>query len=152
MSNRSFTISFARHIAMTCSFTKPLGLIAAMSVAVALSTSGAFADSGGATFSQGDKFSEKDGASLFANVCAACHLDKGQGAVGAGHYPALAKNENLESGGYPVTVVLHGLNGMPPVGQMMSDDQVAAVVNYVRTNFGNNYKDAVTAQDVKDAR
>ena len=28
--------------------------------------------------------------------------------------------------------------------RMMSDDQVAAVVNYVRTHFGNNYRDAVT--------
>jgi mono/diheme cytochrome c family protein len=42
---------------------------------------------------------------------------------------------------------------MPPVGQMMSDEQVAAVVNYVRTHFGNNYKDdPVTAQDVADVR
>ena len=29
---------------------------------------------------------------------------------------------------------------MPPVGAMMSDDQVAAVVNYVRTHFGNQYR------------
>ena len=35
---------------------------------------------------------------------------------------------------------------------MMSDEQVAAVVNYVRTKFGNNYTDAVTAQDVADQR
>ena len=41
---------------------------------------------------------------------------------------------------------------MPPFGDMMNDDQVAAVVNYVRTHFGNNYRDAVTARDVKDAR
>jgi mono/diheme cytochrome c family protein len=41
---------------------------------------------------------------------------------------------------------------MPPFGDMMNDDQVAAVVNYVRTHFGNSYRDAVTAKDVKDAR
>ena len=41
---------------------------------------------------------------------------------------------------------------MPPFGAMMSDDQVAAVVNYVRTHFGNNYQDAVTAEDVKAVR
>jgi mono/diheme cytochrome c family protein len=35
---------------------------------------------------------------------------------------------------------------------MMSDGQVAAVVNYVRTHFGNNYSDAVTARDVRSAR
>ena len=28
---------------------------------------------------------------------------------------------------------------MPPLGQMMSDQQVADVVNYVRTHFGNSY-------------
>ena len=41
---------------------------------------------------------------------------------------------------------------MPPVGRLMSDDQVAAVVNYVRTHFGNHYQDAVTPDDVKQAR
>jgi len=41
---------------------------------------------------------------------------------------------------------------MPPFGAMMSDDQVAAVVNYLRTHFHNNYQDTVTAEDVKIAR
>ena len=39
-----------------------------------------------------------------------------------------------------------------PFGAMMSDDQVAAVVNYLRTHFGNAYQDAVTAEDVKVVR
>ncbi|WP_395674042.1 c-type cytochrome [Inquilinus sp.] len=97
-------------------------------------------------------FAEADGAALFANVCQACHMPAGQGAAGAGHYPALAKNANLEAGAYPVYVVVHGLKGMPPVGKMMTDDQVAAVVNYLRTSFGNSYTDPVTAKDVADAR
>jgi mono/diheme cytochrome c family protein len=141
----------ARHAIMT-HIARPLGLLAALSLVALATAPSAFADSAGVTFSQGDKFTEKTGEALYANVCAACHMDKGQGAVGAGHYPALAKNENLESAGYPATILLHGLNSMPPVGQMMSDDQIAAVVNYVRTNFGNDYKDAMTAQDVKDLR
>ena len=41
---------------------------------------------------------------------------------------------------------------MPPFGDMMNDAQVAAVVNYLRTHFGNSYSDVVTAQDVSDAR
>jgi len=41
---------------------------------------------------------------------------------------------------------------MPPLGDMMNDDQVAAVVNYVRMHFSNNYRDAVTPADVKAAR
>jgi mono/diheme cytochrome c family protein len=35
---------------------------------------------------------------------------------------------------------------------MFSDQQIADVVNYVRTHFGNNYKDKVTPADVKSAR
>ena len=128
---------------------RPAGLFVAMSLFAA---SGALADSAGATFSAGDKFTEQTGEALYANVCQACHMDQGQGAIGAGRYPPLAKDANLEASGYPVTLVLHGQNAMPPVGQMMSDEQVAAVVNYVRTNFGNNYTDAVTAQDVADQR
>ena len=40
----------------------------------------------------------------------------------------------------------------PALGVMMSDDQVAAVVNYLRSHFGNPYKDAVTAEDVRIVR
>jgi mono/diheme cytochrome c family protein len=76
----------------------------------------------------------------------------GRGAAGAGTYPSLAGNKNLETSGYPVTVVVNGQRGMPAFGAMMSDEQVAAVVNYLRTHFGNDYKDAVTTQDVKSVR
>jgi mono/diheme cytochrome c family protein len=103
-------------------------------------------------FSPGFRFVEKSGEELFANVCQGCHMPDGKGAVGAGTYPSLAANRNLETGGYPVAVVVRGLRGMPPFGFMMSDDQVAAVVNYLRTHFGNDYKDAVTAEDVKVVR
>ena len=75
-----------------------------------------------------------------------------KGAIGAGYYPELAKNPKLEAAGYPVTVVLHGLNGMPPVGKMMTDEQVAEVINFLRTHFGNSYEDKVTPQDVAQAR
>jgi mono/diheme cytochrome c family protein len=34
----------------------------------------------------------------------------------------------------------------------MSDDQVAAVVNYVRTHFGNSYQDAATSEEVRAVR
>ncbi|PSJ63869.1 c-type cytochrome [Pseudaminobacter soli (ex Li et al. 2025)] len=137
---------------MTIQTKRPLGLIAATALFTAFTAAGALADSAGATFSDGEKFSQKTGEALYSNLCQACHMNEGQGAVGAGHYPALAKNENLESSGYPVYIVLHGQKGMPPVGEMMSDEQVAAVVNYVRTHFGNDYKDEVTVEDVAGAR
>jgi mono/diheme cytochrome c family protein len=102
--------------------------------------------------STGFRFIEKSGEQLFANICQGCHMSDGKGATGAGTYPSLAGNSNLEAGGYPITVVVNGLRGMPPFGAMLSDDQVAAVVNYVRTHFGNRYGDAVTPEDVRTAR
>jgi mono/diheme cytochrome c family protein len=103
-------------------------------------------------FSHGDKFDEQTGETLYAGICQGCHMPNAKGAVGAGHYPALAGNPKLEAAGYPLSVVLHGLNGMPPVGEMLTDAQVAKVVNYVRTHFGNNFTDAVTPEDVKAIR
>jgi mono/diheme cytochrome c family protein len=132
--------------------TAPLTLVAAAALFATLGVPAAFADSAGATVSQGDKFSEETGEALYKNVCVACHMEEGKGAEGAGKYPALAKNANLESAGYPIYVIVHGQKGMPPVGQMMSDEQVAAVVNYIRSNFGNDYKDEVSAKDVADTR
>ena len=85
-------------------------------------------------------------------VCAACHRPDATGAGGAGFYPALAGNKRLGSGAYPVYVVMNGMNGMPPLGETMTDEQVADVVNYVRTHFGNDYRDVVQPADVSALR
>jgi mono/diheme cytochrome c family protein len=115
---------------------------------------GALADSAStADLSRGyEKFSEQGGPALYSNVCQACHMANGEGAVGAGRYPSLAGNPKLEVAGYPLTLVLRGQGGMPAIGEMMDDTQVAAVVNYVRTHFGNAYADALTPADVAQAR
>jgi mono/diheme cytochrome c family protein len=102
--------------------------------------------------STGFRFGESSGEELFANVCRGCHMPDGRGAAGAGTYPSLVANKNLEAGGYPVDLVVNGQRAMPPFGAMMSDDQVAAVVNYLRTHFDNHYQDAVTAADVQTVR
>ncbi|MGA2994444.1 c-type cytochrome [Bradyrhizobium sp.] len=102
--------------------------------------------------SSGSVFTEKSGEQLFSSVCRGCHMPDGKGAAGAGTYPSLAGNRNLEASGYPIEVVVNGQRGMPSFGSMMSDDQVAAVVNYLRTHFGNNYRDEVRADDVKAVR
>jgi mono/diheme cytochrome c family protein len=103
-------------------------------------------------FSAGYRFSEMSGESLFVNICRGCHMSDGKGAAGAGIYPSLAGDSHLEAAGYPVAIVVNGQRAMPAFGAMMGDDQVAAVVNYLRTHFGNSYQDAVTAEDVKSAR
>lgn len=104
------------------------------------------------SFLSGSKFSETSGAGMYQRVCAGCHMPDGKGAVGAGFYPALARNDKLAAPAYPVYVLFNGLNGMPPVGDMMTDQQVADVVNYVRTNFGNKYKNRVKPADVAPLR
>ena len=105
-----------------------------------------------APMSPGWRFSQTTGEALFANACQACHMSNAQGADGAGRYPALAKNAKLATSGYVLDVVLHGYKAMPALGELMTDEQVAAVVNYVRSHFGNNYTDQVAPSDVKDVR
>jgi mono/diheme cytochrome c family protein len=109
-------------------------------------------DAADGAFAAGGKFGENNGEQMYRRVCAACHMPDAKGAIGAGYYPALAKNPKLEAGGYPLSVLMQGLNGMPPLGKMMTDQQAADTVNYVRTHFGNKYKDKVTAEDAKALR
>ena len=125
-----------------------IGLAAA---ALAALGSGASAQ-GLASMSPGWTFREEGGEALYAHVCAACHQPDGQGAIGAGAYPALAGNRNLASTDYVVSLLLNGQRGMPAVGQMMKDAQIAVVVNYARTHFGAAFAEALTEADVKAAR
>jgi mono/diheme cytochrome c family protein len=89
-----------------------------------------------------------DGAALFKDQCTACHQENAQGV--AGQFPPLAKNKDLFlSPDYPAHVVLFGMEGkikvngktfdsvMPPLVDVLNDQEIAAVVNYVRGHFGN---------------
>ena len=109
-------------------------------------------DYGPEPLERGYSFAFQGGQAIFTGICQGCHMPDAKGAVGAGMYPALAKDTKLESAGYPVAVVTHGQKAMPPLGDYMNDQQIADVVNYIRTNFGNKYKDKVSAADVKAAR
>ena len=48
--------------------------------------------------------------------------------------------------------VNHGQKAMPPFGRMLDDAQVAAVVEYIRTHFGNDFPDPIPPEAVRDAR
>ena len=124
--------------------------------ALVLAVSPAFADGaqdmGAGAMNRGGPFAFQGGPAIFTNVCQGCHMPDAKGAVGAGMYPALASNPKLEVPGYPIAVIVNGQKAMPPFGALMTDQQIADVTNYVRTNFGNKYKDKVTAADVKAAR
>src|ERR1700722_14349502 len=134
---------------------RPGALLAAALVVSAAVNAPALADdvpANSVAMSHGWEFNEQGGADLFRNICAGCHQPDAKGAVGAGSYPSLADDENLDSPDFRLSVLLGGLKGMPPVGDMMRDAQVADVVNYVRTHFGNSYSAAVSAEAVSAAR
>ncbi len=99
-----------------------------------------------------DKFDYKTGQEIYNGVCAGCHMAQGQGAKGSGFYPALAKNPKLAAAAYPVLVVSNGYHGMPSFAGRLTNQQIADVVNYVRSNFGNDYKDTVKPEDVQPMR
>jgi len=99
------------------------------------------------------------GEEVYTHICQGCHMPDGQGASGAGHYPSLAANQNLATWQYVAITVLGGRNGMPPFGLPasqveetrtvhLSDDQIADVVNYVRSHFGNGYEKTVTGSQI----
>jgi len=97
-------------------------------------------------------YKQQSGEEIYKGICQGCHMPDAKGAVGAGAYPALANNIRLVAGIYPITVVVNGQRAMPPFGSDLTDIQIANVINYIRTHFGNHYKDGVSAAAVKAAR
>ena len=100
-----------------------------------------------------------DGRQIYEHICQGCHMADGTGAVGAGRYPALAKDPTLASRQYMALTLLMGRRNMPAFGARhaigfdgppvtLNEAQIAAVINYVRTNFGNHYADSITAAEV----
>jgi mono/diheme cytochrome c family protein len=102
-----------------------------------------------------------NGAEVY-NSCAACHQPNGQGMPGS--WPPLAGSEwLLNNPEVPIRIVLHGLHGpitvkgqsynnvMQAWGETFSDEQIAAVLTYARSNWGNNAP-AITAEQVAAVR
>ncbi len=87
------------------------------------------------------------GIDVYKKACVACHGKNGQGVPGA--FPPLAENPYLfKDRAYPALVVLFGLegpievkgqtfNGLMPSFAYLTDEEIAAVVAFVRNNFGN---------------
>jgi mono/diheme cytochrome c family protein len=90
------------------------------------------------------------GAKVYEELCQACHMANAMGAEGAGKITALAKNPNLESADYPIAIVTGGKGAMPWFRGNLTDQQIADVINHVRSHFGNRYRDKITAADVAE--
>ena len=89
-----------------------------------------------------------EGKRVYAAHCAECHGAEGRGKLP--HYPPLAANQSIgmSSAVNPIRMVLNGgyppgtrknpmPYGMPPFAQSLSDGDIAAVVTYIRTAWGN---------------
>jgi mono/diheme cytochrome c family protein len=89
------------------------------------------------------------GAKVYADHCAQCHGDDGQGVPGA--YPALAGNRSVTlpvtanlvqvvlGGGFaPATAGNPRPFGMPPYATVLSDSDIAAVISHIRHSWGNH--------------
>jgi mono/diheme cytochrome c family protein len=102
------------------------------------------------------------GERIFMANCAACHQPTGKGLPGV--YPPLAGSDwaqgpedrviriPLKGLSGPITVSgEHFNNAMPAFGPMLRDDQIADVLTYVRSAWGNNAP-AISADKVKAVR
>lgn len=106
------------------------------------------------------------GQQTYMQVCFACHQPTGLGLPNM--FPPLA-NSDWVAAPKPdrlIRMVLHGMTGplkingqpfttpaplMPPQGALLSDEQIASVLTYVRNSFGNK-AGIVTADQVKAIR
>lgn len=100
------------------------------------------------------------GANVYNSNCLACHQHDGKGIPGA--FPPLAQSDYLMADKLrAISTVVHGLEGpvtvngaafnsvMPKL--LLTDDDVANVVTYVRNSWGNK-GDVVTLDEVQKAR
>ncbi|WP_174504104.1 cytochrome c [Acidiphilium sp. C61] len=99
------------------------------------------------------------GKHLYHAECARCHGDDGRGVTA--NIPNLAHNEAVWNGPADdlVSMVLGGFqpwhpgqSSMPRFGAMLSDAQIAAIANYVRTSWGNRGIADATANTVAALR
>ncbi len=126
------------------------------------STAPSVAASAAATVSSGalaqDGAAANDGAKIYTQNCSSCHQPSGKGVPGT--FPPLAGNPTVTGDSTAVIhIVRYGLNGsisvagtsyngmMPAWGQSLSNADIASVVTYIRSAWGNK-AGAVTESQV----
>lgn len=102
------------------------------------------------------------GDQVYGNTCASCHQVSGVGLAGV--FPPLIDNPAVldDDPTDHINAIIHGLSGkvidgvaypgpMPPFGAILSDEEVAAVVNHERTRWGNTAR-IVSIEEVSALR
>ena len=79
--------------------------------------------------------------------CVVCHGGLGTGGFG----PKLSGDPMLAISPFVIAQILLGRGQMPPFGDKLSDQQIAAVAQYIRTNWGNDFG-PVSPDQVADTR
>ena len=77
-----------------------------------------------------------DGPAIYAQRCAACHGEQGQGSGGV---PELSGNGAVTANDPKrvIAIVKHGAGAMPAFDSQLSDVEIAGVLTYIRTAWGN---------------
>lgn len=89
-----------------------------------------------------------EGQAVYQQICQACHMADARGGGGAGlGMPALAENPRMADKAYVIQVLVKGQGGMPWFADLLTPQQIAAVLTYVRSNF-NSHPEPVTAAEV----
>ena len=90
------------------------------------------------------------GSELYADFCAACHQEKGEG-VGE-DFPALAKNTFVTGDREElIYLLLEGRSGMPTFIEDLTSEEMVEVINFIRTSWGNKAP-KVTLEEVDELR
>lgn len=94
------------------------------------------------------------GHEIYKNLCVACHQLDGRGLEKVA--PSLINSRYVVGNpAIPARIVISGKEGavamMPPLGAGLSDDQIAAVLTYIRREWGHTAS-AVTLAEVKEVR
>lgn len=93
------------------------------------------------------------GEKIYVANCVACHQASGQGVKGA--FPALDGSQIVNGPkGKPIETVLNGRQGtaMAAFGKQLSDTDIAAVITFVRNNWGNRAGDVIQPSEIRSAR
>jgi mono/diheme cytochrome c family protein len=107
-------------------------------------------------FHSGDRLHEiKNGKEDYILFCQSCHMENGEGVEKL--YPPLAKTNYLKNTQKIIDVILYGQSGEVkvndkkyntdmPAQAYLTDEQIAGILTYIRSNWGNKYPPVTTSQ------